>query len=296
MAIEGADQMYSGGDGTALRFFSEPVKNNFQSEKQGRPIFDTVLYVEVMTPGSTESVPKFEVKRTYCAEAGSDAQGNRLVETGPKYTQYREQVEAYERQSGNFAVQGTPLAEWGQIDVGTATTLKAAGIHSVEMLAAVNDSSLHNLGIGGRALRDQARAFINTQQFGVPSAQMAAESANLRDENMRLTQMLNDANERLSQAHAEIVSLRTGQITSGPNPNGNTGATLDPLSQFTTAQPDPNASMDGNKASPLTPIEGDANKGAEQRVNDGGALNFNPPNTPPNAGPSPGTGGAPALI
>lgn len=280
--LEGTDQIYQGGDGTALRFFTQAVKNNFQSEKAGRPIFDTALYVEVMTPGSTESIPQFEVERTYCAEAGLDPQGGRLYERSPKYAQYQQQVEAYKAQSGDHLASGTPINQWAQIDVGTAASLKAAGIHTVEMLSSVSDTSLANLGTGGRVLRDQARAFIQTQQFGVPSAAMAAESANLRDENVRLTNALNAATQQLANAQAEIASLRSGNP-----PQSFTGATVDPFSMTTTTQPDPNASMDRGSASPLTPTEGNANKGAEQRVEQGGPLNFTSPGTPNSAPPAP---------
>lgn len=290
--LEGSDQIYQGGDGTALRFFTAPVKNNFQSEKNGRPIFDTALYVEVMTPGSTESIPQFEVERTYCVEAGVDAHGNRLVERSPKYAQYEPQVEAFKRQTGDHLAAGTPINQWAQIDVGTAASLKAAGIHTVEMLAGVSDTSLGNLGVGGRVMRDQARAFIQTQQFGVPTAAMAAESANLRDENIRLTNALNDATQRLASAHAEIAAMRTGNPAYN---NGNvTSATVDPFSMNTPSQPDPNSSMQTNSASPLTPTEGDAGKGAEQRVEQGGPLNFTSPGTPNSAPPPPQ--GTPPLI
>lgn len=179
--MDGADQLYQGPDGTALRFYSKPTKNNFHSERLGRPIFDTSLMVEVMVPGSRESTPEFEVERVYCPEVGLNADGSRVAERTAKYDQYRAQVEAFKAQDGAQLVGGTPLVQWPQIDAGTAATLRAAGIHSVEQLAAVADSNLQHLGMGGRVLREQAQQFLSTREFGVPSAQMAAEVANLRD-------------------------------------------------------------------------------------------------------------------
>jgi len=215
------DQIYKADDGAHLRFFTTPVKNNFQSEKAGRAIFDTALMVEVITPGSTESIPQFEVERTYCVEVGTDAEGNRLVERSAKYDQYRAQVEAFKREDGSGVIDGTPLSQWAQIDVGTAASLKAAGIHTVEMLAGVHDGHLQNLGTGGRVLREQARAFIQTRQFGVPSAQMASENANLRTQVERLTAELTAAHARIAtltaatQAQDALVDTGTGPVDAG---------------------------------------------------------------------------------
>lgn len=271
--MDGTDQIYQGPDGTALRFFERPVKNNFQSEKHGRPIFDTQLLVEVMVPGSRESTPEFEVERVYNETAGKNADGGPLVERGPKYDLYRPMVEAYKAQNGQGLAEGTPLSQWPNVDVGTVATLKAAGIHTVEMLAGVQDTHLHNLGMGGRVLRDQAQAFINTRQFGVPSMQMASETAKLREENARLTAERDDLTQRLSQALGELGAAKTGQPAPPPAAGkdasqGSATMLTDPLGSGTISSPNPFADMSGKSASPLTPSEGQADKGAEQAAKD----------------------------
>ncbi len=282
--MEHADQIYAGPDGSALRFFYEPVKNNFQSEKAGRAIFDTALYCEVMTPGSNESIPKLEIERTYCEEAGKDAEGNRLVERTPKYVQLASQVEAFKTQSGDHVASGTPLSQWPQIDVGTAASLKAAGIQTVEMLAGVNDLHLQNLGTGGRVLRDQAQAFITSRQFGVPSQQLAAENANNREEVIRLTTQNEDLTRRLSTALEEVHALRNGQQPPIPAPGG-----PDPLSRDTISQPNALASLDSASASPLTPNEGEANENAKAAAE----TLSQPANDPFGAAPQNGNGSTP---
>ena len=269
--MDGTDQLFQGPDGTALRFFERPTKNNFQSEKAGRPIFDNSLVVEVMVPGSRESTPEFEVERTYCEEAGLDANGQRLVERSPHYVRYQAQIEAYKAQNGSGTLNGTPIAQWAQIDAGTAATLKAAGIHTVEMLASVNDTYLPNLGMGGRVLRDQAQAFLNSRQFAVPTAQLSAEATSLREENARLKSENADLSTRLSQAIAELANARMGQPAPMPAPGQNVGMSggtmlTDPLGPGTISQPNPFADMSGNSASPLTPNEGEAAEQAKQQA------------------------------
>jgi hypothetical protein len=209
------DQIYKGDDGTAIRFYYGPIKNNFQSECHGRAIFDKILYADVMTPGSNESSPTFEIERTYCEEAKAQP------ERSPKYAQYEKQVEAFKSQSGEHLSGGTPLEQWPQVDVAQVATMKALGIHTVEMLAGVSDNALQNIGMGGRVLRDQAVAYMNTRQFGMPTAQMAAETTHLREEVERLQGEVVDLAGRLEVA-----------LQSNSKPAGNAGETKakkDPL-------------------------------------------------------------------
>lgn len=251
--IDGSDQIYRSGDGTALRFYYEPSKNNFLSEKAGRAVFDSSLMVEVITPGSTESLPKFEIERTLAAEAGTDAGGKRIVKQGTKYAQYVQQVEAFKAQNGEHLESGTPISQWAQIDVGTAASLKAAGIHTVEMLGSVSDGNLQNLGTGGRVLRDQAIAFLQARQFGVPTAQMAADTAHLREDNIRLQNQVRELGDRLNAALADVQALRSG------TPPPQLQSVNDPLSfGGTITQPNPGASLEPGSANTLTPEDAGA--------------------------------------
>jgi hypothetical protein len=183
-----SENLYKGPDGSALRFFERAVKNQFQSEQHGRPIFDTGLFVEVITPGSNESVPEFQVQLALSPEAGGG------VKKSAYYEKYSAQIEAFKASSGEFLQQGMPLSQWPQIAVGTVETLRAVGIHTVEQLAGVSDGNLMNLGTGGRTLREQAIQYLNAQQFGVPTAQAGAQ--------------LSAAQERIAQLEAENADLR----------------------------------------------------------------------------------------
>lgn len=254
-------QLFKGDDGNALRFYYQPLKNNFQSERAGRSVFDKVLYVDVLTPGSNESVPTFELERIYCEETGVTE-----PERSTKYMQYQRQIEAFKANNGEGAMDGTPITAWPQIDVAQVANLRAQNIHTVEQLAAVTDGNLTNLGMGGRVLREQAIAYLNTRQFSVPSAQMAAETANLRDENARLQNEVTDLNNRLTAALADVQRMRVGQPPQTPAPGA---PPIDPFSPGTISQPDPLATLSSSSASPLTPTEDETKKGAEMFANIG---------------------------
>lgn len=176
--MDGDPQIFMAADKTALRFYIEPAKNNFQSEAHGRVVYDSVLYAEVMTPGSTSSAPCIELERTFCAEAGIE-----IPRRSARYAQYEPQIEAYKSQSKENLVQGVPITHWPQIDVALAATLKAARIFTVEQLAALPDSALGVVGIGGHGLRAQAQAYLAPTG---ETSELVARIARLEQENKML--------------------------------------------------------------------------------------------------------------
>lgn len=223
---------------SAVRFYHEAVRNNFLSERHGRPIFDNVLFAEIITPGSASSTPIIEIERTLSAEASPEGAERQVIVNTEAYSRFREQVEAFKAQNGEGTLDGTPLHHWPQIDVGTAATFRALGIITVEQLAEVSDGNLSNLGTGARMLREQARSFIASRQFGVPTAQMTAENVNLRTENERLIRELAEANETIARlslaANAaetvlEAVNGSETVLVSEPNFDPPPQPSLDPL-------------------------------------------------------------------
>jgi hypothetical protein len=159
--MSGDPQIFMASDKTALRFFYEATKNNFLSEQNGRAIYDNVMYVEVMTPGSKESAPTLEVEREFNNLSTNPTQVNEQV-----YERYRSQIESFKANSSEGQLDGTPITQWPHIDAGLAATLRAANIFTVEQLAQLPDANLGIVGIGGHTLRERARAFINNASFG----------------------------------------------------------------------------------------------------------------------------------
>lgn len=200
------DNLFKAGDNTILRFFEKADQNNFVSEQEGRPCYDTVLYAEVITPGSNESAPEVEIRRTFCKEYKHDGEG-RFVRNSRYYSRYAEQVKAYDNKNGEHAVDGMPIEKWPLVDVGVAQTLRSRNVYTVEQLAEVADSALHNLGTGGRTLRDQAKAYVTARQFGVPIAQQTAENTELKTE----VERLKAENDALKQQIAAMASAKEAE-------------------------------------------------------------------------------------
>jgi hypothetical protein len=171
------EKLFKTDDGSALRFYEEAEQNNAATERCGRPIFDQVLFVEVITPGSRESAPVFICERKYAEEVGiSEPQRTGYFE------RYRKQIDAYRSGTSNIDVTGTPLSAWPRMTVALVATAAAAGIFTIEGLAELPDANLTKFGPGARGLRDQAKAFVEAAAGNAPLEALAAENANLREE------------------------------------------------------------------------------------------------------------------
>lgn len=223
--------LYRGADNTALRFFYRPVKADFLSEQLGRLVYHTALIVEVITPGNNESVPEFMVELKYCEDAPNGL-GGTTREYEPYATRYAEQIKSFKSQNGEFLQEGMPLSQWPQIDVGTVASLRACGIFTVEQLAGVSDGNLHNIGTGGRTLREKAQQYITSREFGVPVAQTAGEIAELR-------QQIAMRDATIADLQAQLAAMRATPAPQSPEfgdfraTEGQTGFSAPPPPTFT---------------------------------------------------------------
>lgn len=128
-----------------VKFFNHPELSKFKSEKDGVPIYDDVVMVEVFQPGEKESV--------------------RQLATEFHKRRFHKQFEAFQKgmeQSNG----GTPLDLLFPSEPGMIQTLKSFHIYSVQQLAALNDTGVGNLPMGGRQLVERAKNYLNTARTG----------------------------------------------------------------------------------------------------------------------------------
>lgn len=91
------------------------------------------------------------------------------------------QWEAYQAQQDQFAGQ-TRLEETAWIDDATRYHYKAHNIHTVEMLASVQDTHLAKLGPEARTFRDRAREDVDQKSKAAAFDESEAEKGALRDQ------------------------------------------------------------------------------------------------------------------
>lgn len=169
-----------GTDGALITvFYFESVRQGAESDKAGRNIYKDVPYIWIRFAGDKTR----EIKRPVRKGMGPNGEL-------PDAERFPAQWRAFELQ-GAEVHEGTPLEQWPQISRSTALNLKGANIFTVENLAAVPDSVLHNLGTGAREMRDKAIAWLKSAQDSSVLMNAQAENQKLRDDiEMLKAQML----------------------------------------------------------------------------------------------------------
>ena len=173
----------------------------FASDQAGRPVFDKVLVLRHVYPGTPDYLD-VQVKR-YPPEGGEPQ-----VLDPVRWSRFREVLERFER-DGEAAAGGTPLAVMN-LDPAAIATLQASGVQSAEMLADVPDSVLERLGQGGRAMRDRARAYFAALEGNAPMAKLEADNDRLREDLAELKQQLAEYHREMAAAHDSKPALATG--------------------------------------------------------------------------------------
>ena len=160
--IQGADaNLY-------VEFYSKPVKQEFESEQAGRPIFKDVIYVKIFTPSDQLTVIDTIAREDH--KARFPVQWSRFMN---KHSQDQQVV-------------GTPVTEWPFLSAAQAEELKALKFFTVEMIASANDQQIQRIGMvsgtSGYTLRDKAKAFLNLAQDSAEEAKREEELRILREE------------------------------------------------------------------------------------------------------------------
>lgn len=176
------------GDDAKLRveFFNEAVQQAAESAAAGRPIFKDVPFIRIRFPGD----PTRETTRPVRFEPAKSHP------YPPDNVRFARQWMAFQAKQEQ-PLEGTPLEQWPPLSRAQVLELKAVHVHTVEHLAGVPDSSLHNLGMGGRDLRARAQAWLKDATAGAAAGALAVENAELKD--------------RLAQLEAQMAELASGQ-------------------------------------------------------------------------------------
>jgi len=160
MSLEFNPQSYAP-DGTAIfgndaqllvKFYKHAELSTYASKEQGLPVYNDVIMIEVFQPGEKESVKQL----------ANDFHKMRF----PK------QWENFEKGLEN-EVAGTPLDHLFPSEPGQILTLKALNIFTIQQLAALSDTAIQALPMGGRQLVERAKQYLMTAQTGADMNRMA---------------------------------------------------------------------------------------------------------------------------
>lgn len=165
-----------------VEFSSRPVRDEVKSKDDGRPIFVQVDYVRIRQPGERDEILRpanqMDIRR------------------------FQRHWQAY--QEGRQAMpEGTLLSVLFPNNPEIVENLKHDKIFVVEQLAALNDTQIGNIGLGGRAFVDKAKAFLASADKGKDYHALAkqvetlsGQVAALLDKNTALEAALTEATEK----------------------------------------------------------------------------------------------------
>lgn len=180
MQIVNEQNANNGDDGLFVQFFKSPVIKEFESEQQGRPIYEERLMVRIQAPGDMLNVVERE------AWEGD-------------FRRFPRQYNAFQAQDGGNEMHGTPISEWPSLNRAQVEELKALKFYTVEQLATASDTQLQRIGMGGLGLRQRAQAWLavakDTALVQHQTAELSRrdnEIADLKEQIGRLAKMMEE--------------------------------------------------------------------------------------------------------
>jgi len=148
-----------------VKFYSKAVYQPFESNKQGRPIYIDVDYIQIFTPGSQLNIIDTPV-------------------TIEHESRFRRQWEDYKAGKGDGSHTGTPLNQWPFLSQAQAEELRGVKFYTVEQIANASDGQLQSMGmVAGMnplSIRERAKAFLGAAAGQAKEGALAAENAELK--------------------------------------------------------------------------------------------------------------------
>ena len=177
----------TGKDSTIPRFHMEAVEDPVATAAQGRPIFFQQERVQFIQPGSSNSPVE-------------------IVNEGHRQ-RWPEQYAAFKK-GEEWAVNGTPLEQWPFLRKVNVYELKALGIFTVEQCADLSDIACQNMGMGGMAIREQAKAYLSDADAMKIVSQAMADKDAAETRAAHAEKRLNELEPLVNQMHAELMALK----------------------------------------------------------------------------------------
>lgn len=149
-----------------VRFYTRTEKDNFRTEKEGRPIFFSEAYVEIMVPGNQHLTIDTPVRE----------------EHKRRFPQQWAIFENSQKSATDLQIVGTPLEQWPQLDRQQAEELKGKRFYTVEQIANCTEQQAQSLGMMASGLRQKAQQFLAAAKDSALASNQAAEIERLKKE------------------------------------------------------------------------------------------------------------------
>lgn len=190
-----------------VAFETRAVEDRTASLAQGCPVTRDVDFA-VITPAGSRDMIEREVSDWFVMLAGQVAEGRF---SALWFDGYKRSFELW-KQGQETPESGTPVKNWPMASPAEVKMLLELRVRTVEDLANANEETILRLGMGGRALKDRAAAYIKA----VGPSKIANEIAALRVEldNLRVrNETLEEQNQKLmAQVEAQIRPSQSARL------------------------------------------------------------------------------------
>ena len=167
---------------------------------QGGIVMRDVNYAVIRQPGSKDSIEK-------AAEPWLEDVSRRVMQG--KYPaewleHFRKQYAAF-KQGQEVPELGLSVREWPSLSKAQAANLLAAGVRTVEDCAAMNEPTMHRVGMGARELKNKAVAYLETREQNKAAERIAALQAEVANRDTTIDSLT----KRLEALEAEVGARRS---------------------------------------------------------------------------------------
>ena len=140
-----------------VRFFKKAAQDMEATQKEGRPIFMEVEYVQIMVAGDRDTV-------------------NVRPATWVDKQRFAKQYEDWKTKNSSEQLVGTPLEAWGVLSLAQIEEFRYFGVRTVEHIADLRDDLSQKI-MGAQALKQRAGLFIQAGKEAAPMMKMQEELA-----------------------------------------------------------------------------------------------------------------------
>lgn len=183
-----------GDSALTVRFYSRPVRNDFQSIEQARPIFQDVDYVEIFIPGDQNTILDTPVREDHKRRFPI------------QWAHYQN------KHGGDPRINGTPLSQWPLLTPAMAEELKGLKFFTVESIAEASDGNIMKLGMAAgmapMAFRERAQRYLEAAKGDSLATKQASELAALKAEREAAEQKHQQQIEELRQQMQALMAAK----------------------------------------------------------------------------------------
>ena len=179
-----------------VKFEVRAVEDRTRSIEEGHFVPKDVIFAIVTPAGTKDRLEKPADEWIESIEEGIK-QERIPAEWGPAY---RKALQNF-KDGLELPEHGTPITNWPAISPAQTRVLLDINVRTIEDVAEMNEETLNRLGMGGRALKEKARAWLDSSE---DTGKVAAEVEGLRQANIALEERNASLEERLAKLEKQL--------------------------------------------------------------------------------------------